>query len=119
MSIEQLPATTIHRHDKTEKIVESGVKTQTHTLLPFSFIQKIGHKFARIPFDTVPHKSHNAINIDFSIAFWYLYVLSGILVAFRYFGAFRYLYAPVTDNYSWALTAETTIFQFVQPSPKR
>ena len=47
--------------------------------LPFSFIQKIGHKFARIPFDTVPHKSH-AINIDFSIAFCYLYVLSGISV---------------------------------------
>ena len=25
----------------------------------------------------------------------------------------------VNDNYCWAITAETTIFQFVQPSPKR
>ena len=97
MSIE-LPATFIHRYsDMTEKLLKAVLtlhtNTHAHTLLPFSFIQKTGHKFARISFDTVPHKSH-AINIDFSIAFWYLYVLSGILVAFRYFGAFRSLYAP-------------------------
>ena len=65
----------------------------THLFL-FSFIQKTGHEFARIPFDTLPHISHNAIKIDFPFPFWYLYVLSGILVAFRYFGAFRSLYAP-------------------------
>ena len=98
MSIE-LPATFIHRYsDMTEKLLKAVLtlhtNTHAHTFLPFSFIQKTGHKFARISFDTVPHKSH-AINIDFSIAFWYLYVLSGILVAFRYFGAFRSLYAPV------------------------
>ena len=98
MSIE-LPATFIHRYsDMTEKLLKAVLtlhtNTHAHTLLPFSFIQKTGHKFARISFDTVPHKSH-AINIDFSIAFWYLYVLSGILVAFQYFGAFRSLYAPL------------------------
>ena len=47
-------------------------------------IPGVGPGFYSFPFfqseDTVPHKSH-AINIDFSIAFWYLYVLSGILVA--------------------------------------
>ena len=79
MSIE-LPATFIHRYsDMTEKLLKVVLtlhtNTHAHTLLPFSFIQKTGHKFARISFDTVPHKSH-AINIDFSIAFWYLYVLS-------------------------------------------
>ena len=25
----------------------------------------------------------------------------------------------VTDNYCWVITVETTIFQYVQPSPKR
>ena len=56
----------------------------THTF-PFSFIQKIGHKFARIPFDTVPHKSH-AINIDFPLPFGIymcfpeFWLLSGISV---------------------------------------
>ena len=97
MSIE-LPATTTHRHDMTENLLKAALNsTHKHTCTQtssFSFIQKTGHKFVRIPFDTVPHKSHNAINIDFSIAFWYLYVLSGILVAFRYFGAVRSLYAP-------------------------
>ena len=98
MSIE-LPATFIHRYSNmTEKLLKAVLtlhtNTHAHRLLPFSFIQKTGHKYARISFDTVPHKSH-AINIDFSIAFfWYLYVLFGILDAFRYFGAFRSLYAP-------------------------
>ena len=94
MSIE-FPATTIHHHDMTEKLLKAALNsTHKHTCTHTSSIQKSGHKFARIPFDTVPHKSQNAINIDFSTAFWYLYVLSGILVAFRYFGAFRSLYAP-------------------------
>ena len=82
---------------RLKKMLKAALKHK-HTHFSFSFIQKIGHKFARIPFDTVPHKSHNAINIDFSIAFWYLYVLSGISVAFRYFGAFRYLYAPLSKH---------------------
>ena len=25
----------------------------------------------------------------------------------------------VTDNYRWVITVETTVFQYVQPSPKR
>ena len=41
---------------------------------------------------------YNIILPIFLIAFWYLYVLSGILVAFRYFGAFWYLYAPQTTD---------------------
>ena len=92
MSIE-LPATFIHRYsDMTEKLLKAVLtlhtNTHAHTLLPFSFIQKTGNKFARISFDTVPHKSH-AINIDFSIAFWYL-------CAFRYFGCFPvFRYFPV------------------------
>ena len=32
--------------------------------------------------------------LPYTSAFCYFYVLSGILVAFRYFGAFRYLYGP-------------------------
>ena len=91
-----LPATTIHRH-MTEKLLKAALNSthkHTHFFLFLSFRRLAILKFARIPFYTVPHKSHNAINIDFSIAFWYLYVLSGILVAFRYFGAFRSLYAP-------------------------
>ena len=108
MSIE-LPATFIHRYsDMTEKLLKAVLNsthkhTCTHTS-SFFFHSEIDHKFAKIPFDTIPHKSH-AINIDFSIAFWYLYVLSGILVAFRYFGAFRSLYAPnwEYDWHSWTV----------------
>ena len=48
----------------------------------------------REPFSTLSYTT-NALNNAFSCAFWYLYVPSGILVAFRYFGAFRYLYGPV------------------------
>ena len=47
----------------------------------------------REPFSTLSYTT-NALNNAFSSAFWYLYVPSGILVAFRYFGAFRYLYGP-------------------------
>ena len=90
MSIE-LPATFIHRYSNmTEKLLKAVLtlhtNTHAHRLLPFSFIQKTGHKYARISFDTVPHKSH-AINIDFSIAFFGIYMcfsvfwmLSGISV---------------------------------------
>ena len=48
----------------------------------------------REPFSTLSYTT-NALNNAFSCAFWYLYVPSGILVAFRYFGAFRYLYGPI------------------------
>ena len=91
MSIE-LPATFIHRYSNmTEKLLKAVLtlhtNTHAHRLLPFSFIQKTGHKFSRISFDTVPHKSH-AINIDFSIAFFFgiymcfsvFWLLSGISV---------------------------------------
>ena len=87
----------------TEKLLKAALNSthkHTHFFLFLSFRRLAILKFARIPFHTVPHKSHNAINIDFSIAFWYLDVLSGILVAFRYFGAFRSLYAPKLSWYT-------------------
>ena len=89
----------------TEKLLKAALNSthkHTHFFLFLSFRRLAILKFARIPFYTVPHKSHNAINIDFSIAFWYLDVLSGILAAFRYFGAFRSLYAPLQRSITGA-----------------
>ena len=67
----------------TEKNVESDVKQNSshkHTS-----IQKICHKFARIPFDTVPHKSHNAINIVF---FFFLFFFFHSFLVFMCFPVF-------------------------------
>ena len=114
MSIE-LPATFIHRYsDMTEKLLKAVLNsteyTQTHTLLPFSFIQKIGIEFARNPFDTVPHKSR-AINIDFPLlfgiymcfpVFWLLSgisVLSGLYIHRKNGTCFCYLSLYLTTYY--------------------
>ena len=67
----------------TEKLLKAVLNsTHKHTLLPFSFTHKIGHKYARTLFDTVPDISHNAIiNIDFPL-------LVGIYMCFPVFWLF-------------------------------
>ena len=53
MRIEQLPATTIHHPDMTEKLFKAALNSK-HKLLPYSFIQKIGHNLTGSPLILFP-----------------------------------------------------------------